>query len=114
MIDMSVYTEREVFDIVSKHLINQGKKSLRRKIGCAYKGRHGLKCAAGILIPDEHYSQDMEGLSWDVLTKGEFISTDHQSLIKDLQFIHDVAFPSYWEMRLAITSIKYFGVDYVL
>jgi hypothetical protein len=28
--------------------------------GCAYRGEHGRRCAAGWLIKDEHYSPDLE------------------------------------------------------
>lgn len=34
---------------------------------CMYRGPDGKKCAAGVLIPDEEYESQMEGLSWQSL-----------------------------------------------
>ena len=35
---------------------------------CAYRGRGGSACAVGALIPDEHYSEAIEGQVIDVST----------------------------------------------
>lgn len=59
---------QETFDTVVNHLIKQGRRSvislndpLRGPFKqCAYRTPEGLKCAAGILIPDELYSPRME------------------------------------------------------
>lgn len=54
-----------VVDKVLKHLWDQGECSQDlRKLGCLYRGHGGTKCAIGILIPDDIYSPDMEGLSF--------------------------------------------------
>ena len=65
-------TKQEIYDIVINHLRAQGAKSLITKLDeegnlipdlCAYRGDGGMKCAAGILIPDDVYSEKMEGFS---------------------------------------------------
>jgi len=57
-----------VVDKVLKHLWDQGECS-RDPFGseCAYRGRNGTKCAIGILIPDDIYSPNMEGMSFLML-----------------------------------------------
>jgi hypothetical protein len=50
---------QEIFDTVSKHLFDQGKRSLDN-IHCRYYADDGLKCAVGILIPEDQYFEDMD------------------------------------------------------
>ncbi|MDX1964335.1 MAG: hypothetical protein SFX18_14375 [Pirellulales bacterium] len=67
-------TKQETFDIVYRHLLTQGQKSISRVVGsenfgkCAYRGADGAKCAAGVLIPDEAYKPSYEGHSVAVLS----------------------------------------------
>lgn len=54
-------TLQEIFDRVAQHLMQQGQKSLTLDGDrCAYRDPRGLRCAAGILIPDDLYHPDME------------------------------------------------------
>jgi len=59
-------TQQETFDIIVAHLRRQGcragVKSDYGNIRCCYRTPDGLKCAVGILIPDDRYEPDMEGL----------------------------------------------------
>lgn len=52
-------TLQELFNIVSLHLLNQGQKSAHETL-CMYRGPNGMKCAAGVLIPDNEYNPSME------------------------------------------------------
>lgn len=60
-------TPQEIFDKVVIHLRTQKVKSAIYRVDldgafdkCMYRGPAGLKCAAGALIPDEHYTPDLE------------------------------------------------------
>lgn len=57
---------QEVFNKVVRHLLTQKQKA-RVGTTCMYKTPEGLKCAVGCLIPDELYSQDIEGKPADYL-----------------------------------------------
>jgi hypothetical protein len=92
-------TEQEVFDLVAKHLLTQNKRS-DNVIGCCYRSRNGLKCAAGCLIPDESYNKSMETYGWPDLVKRQLVSAKHETLISRLQVIHDRAAVSEWKQKL--------------
>ncbi len=93
-------TEQEVFDIVSGHLITQNKRSSDNEGYCNYRNPDGLKCAAGVLIPDEYYDFSLEGYSWsDLLAKDE-VPSDHSIIISMLQLIHDDTEPTEWKQEL--------------
>ena len=63
-------TLQEIYDKVVNHLRTQNAKSLSfvcdtdEHASCAYRGDGGLKCAAGCLITDELYDNNMEDLAW--------------------------------------------------
>lgn len=84
-------TEQEVFDQVVNHLRKQGKQSFSKQGGCAYRGKEGLKCAAGCLISDKEYEEKWEETDWKTLVKFHFPKewTYHSNLIQDLQDVHD-------------------------
>lgn len=92
--------EQLVFDTVAEHLLKQGERSIYEDSdgneACAYRGDGGLKCAAGCLIPDEQYNLKMEGLSWTGLVLNERVSKHCESLITNLQLIHDNDTPDTW------------------
>jgi len=101
---MTPTTPQEIFDTVAKHLFEQGKPALSSSGGmCVYRGKNGLKCAAGILIPDEMYNDDMEGRTIEETFLPDNL---HKSvdLIMELQEIHDVADPN--EIR---SSVEHWG-----
>jgi hypothetical protein len=99
-------TNQEIFDIVAKHLLTQNEKSIRKNSNtrtqgvCAYRGDNGCKCAAGVLIPDEHYLKDMEGHSWFRLISKDLVPSEFQHLIRALQSLHDNCDVSDWKKEL--------------
>ena len=56
-------TAQEVFDQVATHLLTQNERSLDGA-SCSYRNCDGLKCAAGCLISDDEYDNQMEGIDW--------------------------------------------------
>lgn len=83
-------TKEQVFDQVTKHLLQQQNRSLSKDgLTCLYRGAEGLKCAAGCLIGDEEYDKSMEGISWEGLAYGGLVPSKHLNLIICLQRVHD-------------------------
>jgi hypothetical protein len=87
-------TLQEIFNIVSAHLLTQIKRSIKRLnssyfSACAYRGNEGLKCAAGVLIPDDQYEPEMECKFWDELVKANYVENKFVEEIAELQCIHD-------------------------
>lgn len=101
-------TPQEIFDTVSAHLLKQGCKSLFQGVSCQYRNTEGLKCAVGILIPDERYDPLMEGsldtlLSWPALS----FLCEHKELLRRLQRIHDDSDPKNWKHELISLAENY-------
>ena len=99
-------TAQEVFDQVSAHLLRQKRKSLEDG-KCRYKGPGNLRCAAGCLISDSEYRQEMEGQSWSDLISDGWVPDTHESLICELQDIHDAYSVHKWKEELKETSEHY-------
>jgi hypothetical protein len=103
--------DQKTFDTVVQHLRKQGKRALTDKGGCAYRGLGGTKCAVGVLIPDDKYSESMEGLSANLLIANGYVDvfSCNLTLLESLQSIHDDklswwakgGFSEYGERRLA-------------
>ncbi len=98
-------TNQELFDRVATHLLTQGKRSVVREgceEECRYRDLDGLKCAIGCLIPDDMYSENLEGKNPGNIEviKATGISYDQVSLAKRLQAIHDSYQPKYWRTEL--------------
>ncbi len=96
-------TEQEVFDIVYRHLMKQMRKCTDdgTEVGtCMYRGLEGMKCAAGVLIPDDNYDSEMENCTWMRLVHEKKVPEDHHKLIARLQRVHDVVFIDKWEATL--------------
>jgi hypothetical protein len=95
-------TPQEIFDTVAVHLMTQGQRSEDEAYEeCLYRGPDGLKCAAGVLIPDDDYSWGMEGLP--VLSHPYFkkrFDAYCVGLIESLQRCHDDIEPVDWLKRL--------------
>jgi len=69
-------------------------------LGCLYRGPNGLECFIGIAIPDVLYEVDMERRwSTDCVINRVMPHIDHK-FARDLQFIHDLNGPEYWENML--------------
>ncbi len=109
-------TRKEVFEKVKNHLLAQMEVSLTdgSEAGggapmCAYRGRNGLKCAIGCLIPDEKYSQKLEGISISRVSSATLLSAldgevptdrDTITMLYFLQGIHDGDHPRDWARKL--------------
>lgn len=101
------------FDLIVNHLRKQGKRSMRRdsegRLGCAYRGDDGSKCAIGVLIPDSDYLPSFEGHEahytpiYDILEKyGYFFG-----MCFDMQVVHDSVAPKDWEKAFEIIARMY-------
>jgi len=96
-----VMTNQEIFEKVTMHLLVQKKRSVLypedRGLGanCAYRGVFDLKCAVGVLIPDEEYSSEMENIDARTLMEGPLcppaLRECNADLLYDLQKAHDLA-----------------------
>lgn len=106
-------TAQEIFDKVSKHLVRQGRRSERGtskpgEIGdCLLRAKDGSKCSIGVLIPDDVYRPDMEGLLVAKLLTSGLLSPPiaeelkpHLALLQRLQMIHDCLDPVSWPRAL--------------
>ena len=104
-------TDQEVFDKVVTALRGQHYKSYKNGI-CAYRGRKGRKCAAGHLIPDELYDEEMEGKIWsDVCIMSPVLDRLPEHIVAGLQQIHDDCHVSSWESRWWDLACRY-GLKY--
>jgi hypothetical protein len=92
--------KQQTFNKVVRHLRRQG-RATDSKGTCMYRTPNGRSCAVGCLVPDELYSEYMEGMavgtasnpSQGYQAKGmaafvEFLELD-TTLARDLQTIHD-------------------------
>lgn len=115
---------QELFDKIVNHLRTQNKRAFEKYRGvCAYRA-YGLKCAAGILIPDRCYSSELEGrLPKDVaIFISEKFNTEEQeiseavwslshSLSRKMQYIHDTVNVENWEIHFENTAADW-GLEY--
>ena len=111
--------KQQIFDVVSAHLLKQGECSIgavESKHGdvCAYRGASGLRCAIGVLIPDDLYSPEFEGsqlmdLPWKIKRAVGFNTAAKRTLLCTLQKVHDNV-PSYcWD-----DALQYVAEDFGL
>ena len=114
-------TDQETIDRSAAHLLKQGGRSIDRNGNCRYRGDNGEMCAIGCLIPDEDYSLGMEGRS--VLSLMEIqsdfsrhsdcsktmkrIGLTNESLLSDIQQVHDMNGPMLWVRKLIEVSEKH-------
>ena len=103
-------TDRDVFNHVRDHLLEQNQQAMYQSGGCVYRGSNGLSCAIGCLIADEHYDEDsMEehpAIEHEVLL-GIHLSnpewdfrSNHRAMLLFLQKVHDDLTPYTWESDL--------------
>ena len=94
-------TKQEIYNIVAKHLLTQNERAVDSD-GIKYKCSDGRMCAIGVLIPEEKYDPDIEGMSIDYiideLMPDLFI---HDDLLRDLQDIHDQSNEMFWRSDLS-------------
>jgi hypothetical protein len=88
-------TPQEIFDVVSEHLFNQGKRSVD-KFHCRYRNDDGLRCAVGVLIPDTYYLPEYDIGNQTIKSLLSVHSTqfpdwmhDNVELLSHLQTVHD-------------------------
>ena len=109
-------THQEIFDTVAHHLLTQNAKSeipypnLKDMTLCRYRGDKGLKCAIGVLIPDELYKEEYENQTVSVLLLelhfpfhqiGIDISDSRTAvLLSRLQVVHDAYEVDVWSTQL--------------
>lgn len=84
-------TNQEAFTRVVLHLRRQGRQSSDGIAGCAYRSKDGLRCAIGVLITDEFYTEDMEGFCVADIreTLCSALPGVNFDLLRDLQDAHD-------------------------
>lgn len=82
-------TKQEIFDTVVRHLWAQGEQAIDRGV-CQYRAPGGLKCAVGILIPDDKYDPKMDGsmILREVMFRVE-LGQEHFGFLSELQAAHD-------------------------
>jgi hypothetical protein len=113
-------TKREVFDRVREHLLSQMKQSIDEEGDCKYRGPDGLKCAIGCLIPDDVYTQELEGWLGFLVSDVGFVIDgqpvhryQHEAygMLVDLQSLHDDMHPSKWKDFLDFLEKQHFRQD---
>lgn len=94
-------TKQEIFDKVWQYyIVEKHKRSIERGV-CLYRhpGADGRRCAAGLLIADEHYSPEIEGyaarfpgVSAALKKSGvDMDDADIRDLVGQMQYAHDVS-----------------------
>lgn len=109
-------TKQEMFDIIVKGILKQGCQSIDGK-SCKYRGPNTHKCAAGLLIPDEKYSSDLEGkIAMDFPVYNIIESEGYDPFfVQEFQTIHDaygtssvrdlnLSFIDYWKKKMIILA----------
>lgn len=82
-------TEQQIFDQVARHLLKQGQRAVVEGGTCKYR-HNGLMCAAGCLISDDEYSENMDiSGSWGRLVEAGWVTTEHADFVYALQKMHD-------------------------
>lgn len=117
---VSEMTKQEVFDIVAEHLLTQNERAYDQHLGCMYRSPQGLKCAVGVLIPDEQYDPKMECGGIYTLNRNfpQLGFKVHEDLLKHLQEVHDGnESTEHWRSRLRNIALsqklewKFAGVE---
>lgn len=107
-------TNQELFDKVARHLLIQNAKSIGwgdedYATDCMYRSPSGLKCAIGCLIPDEKYSEELEGygVNQKQVSEAAGLNGENEHLAKHLQFVHDGIECPGWKSELARIAIQF-------
>ena len=106
-------SKQETFEVVTRHLLKQGKKSETFTLDAkgekiwdsAYRGRMRRTCALGVLIPNERYFAALEGqeirTSGDVLAAiGDEYYKQEPDFLHKLQVVHDIRPEKDWAEAL--------------
>ena len=103
-------TKQKIFNKVTNHLLTQ-KRQCKKNGECQYRGKDGLACAIGCLIPNKYYQREWDEYATsihDILSEyspknvfGQFLSQDVTSdFLGGLQEIHDWHHPNSWRKLL--------------
>lgn len=103
--NLGEHTEQEVFDYIANHLLTQNEVSGGYS-GCLYRGKNGLKCAAGCLMSDEEYNDNWESETWQDLIITNQVPAYHSDIISRMQVIHDVYEVYNWSKKIKELSIE--------
>lgn len=87
-------SRQEIYDTVKKHLLSQGAKSIDSNGIASLRGNDGRKCAVGCLIPDDKYTENMEGDIYGSLK--EVTGFNDELFIAKLVVVHDYKPISTW------------------
>jgi hypothetical protein len=106
---------QQLFDQVAIHMVQQNAKSVDDDGDiCLYRGSGRLKCAAGVLIPNELYDDNMEGQSigqvlahYPALQERLGLDEQQVNLLSDLQQIHDDEEPADWREHLRVAALDH-------
>jgi len=103
---MKKLTKQDIFNIAANGLLKQGKTS-KNSSSCMYRGPNGLKCAIGMLIPDELYEEGFEGKSASssgvikaLVEAGVPYTVGYKDFLDNLQDVHDDHQTGDWEREL--------------
>ena len=112
---MKKLTKQDIFNIVANGMLKQGKKSEDRgSSSCLYRGPNGLKCAIGMLMPDNLYDSIMEGQSAsesDVMKTLNVPNTvAFADFLDNLQGVHDDHLPNDWDREL-VNFAHHYGLN---
>lgn len=93
-------TKQQIFNRAARHLLTQNKRCVDNEGNCQYR-YSGLKCAAGVLIPDHKYCKEMEGASWTFANAKPSLKkivqqVGHKRFVVELQLVHDRNTPDKW------------------
>ena len=104
---------QEVFNKVAEHLLTQKAPAIDPDSDCCvYRAPDGKMCAVGCLISDEEYKPEFEqdGIG-RIINKGFLPNLkEHESLLLELQRVHDSSNGSFWKDDLIEVS-KLFNLD---
>ena len=85
---------QEIFNLVVEHLFKQGRPAYDGSQGCMYRTHDGLRCAVGVLIPDDFYEPAFETNQAATVIQELFDADladwrEHKYLLNALQMVHD-------------------------
>lgn len=122
---MHFLNKQEIYEKVKTHLLAQGRRANNvNGSGCYLRSPENpaLKCAVGVLIDDEFYKPEMEGMfsvtppdgmgdCYKLQYAGLMLSGvdpwEYGQLLKDLQIVHDSHDVEEWPLSLAAVAAKH-------
>jgi hypothetical protein len=85
-------TNQEAFDRVWHWFVVEGHAQSKApgSMACLYRGPDGLKCAVGVLIPDEEYQPSLEGkVTAQIIHDVPALKDLTCTCLGDMQRVHD-------------------------